>query len=484
MRVAAFLAAFALLGATAATDTKSDVVSLTKDTFSKFVEDEKLSLIEFFAPWCALAPEYEVAATELKDKIPIAKVDCTVETEVCEQLEVRGYPTLKVFRDGKPSDYKGARKADSIVSYMKKQALPAVSVLSADEVEDFAASDKVVVIGFFPSLEGADFAAFNEVANQYRDDFLFGATEDDAVASSNAVSAPGIVLFKKFDEGKNVFGGKFEAEAIVDFVKENSVPLMDEIGPETYGDYVERGLPIAYLFYSNDEERKTFGAEVEPVAAEFKGKVSFVYIDANKFGGHGNNLNLKSEWPAFAVQEAKKNLKYPFDQSKKITKDAISAFVKSIVDGTLEPSLKSAPVPESNDGPVTVVVGSTFEQIVLDTTKDVFIELYAPWCGHCKKLAPIWDELGEKFKGSNVVIAKMDATENDLPASSPYRVEGFPTLKLYKANSNEIVDYDGDRTLISLIDFVKKNGVHGEAVTVQDTEGSESRADEDGHDEL
>ena len=43
-----------------------------------------------------------------------------------------------------------------------------------------------------------------------------------------------------------------------------------------------------------------------------------------------------------------------------------------------------------------VVVGKTFNEIVNDPTKDVLIEFYAPWCGHCKNLEPIYNELGEK----------------------------------------------------------------------------------------
>jgi len=68
-----------------------------------------------------LAPEYEKAATTLKDEsIALAKVDCTVESDLCQQHEVQGYPTLKIFREGTPSEYKGARQADAIVSIMKK----------------------------------------------------------------------------------------------------------------------------------------------------------------------------------------------------------------------------------------------------------------------------------------------------------------------------------------------------------------------------
>lgn len=69
----------------------------------------------------SLAPEYEKAATTLKEQdIPLGKVDCTENADLCQDYEVRGYPTLKVFRKGNTSDYKGARKAEGIVSYMQK----------------------------------------------------------------------------------------------------------------------------------------------------------------------------------------------------------------------------------------------------------------------------------------------------------------------------------------------------------------------------
>ena len=85
--------------------------------------------------------------------------------------------------------------------------------------------------------------------------------------------------------------------------------------------------------------------------------------------------------------------------------------------------------------------------------KYVLLEAYAPWCGHCKKLAPIYEELAQKLAGeSDITIAKMDATENE---HNLMPVTGFPTLKLFKPNSKTPVNYEGDRSLKDLVKFME-----------------------------
>ena len=61
------------------------------------------------------------------------------------------------------------------------------------------------------------------------------------------------------------------------------------------------------------------------------------------------------------------------------------------------------------------MVGLNFEEIVKNSEKDVLVEFYAPWCGHCKALAPKYDELALRVnRNKNLVIAKIDSTKNEI----------------------------------------------------------------------
>jgi len=446
----------------------SDVKQLKTDNFKSFIEENDLVLAEFFAPWCghckALAPEYETAATTLKEKdIALVKVDCTEEQDLCQEYGVEGYPTLKVFRGlENVSPYGGQRKADSLISYMTKQSLPAVSEITKDTLEEFKTADKVVLVAYFAADDKASNETFTSVANGLRDNYLFGATNDAALAKAEGVKQPGLVLYKSFDDGKDVFTEKFDADAIRDFAKVASTPLIGEVGPETYAGYMAAGLPLAYIFAETQEERDEFAKELKPLALKHKGKINFATIDAKSFGQHAGNLNLKvGTWPAFAIQATEKNEKFPYDQEAKITEKEIGKFVDQYLAGKLEPSIKSEPIPEKNDGPVTTIVAHNYKDVVIDNDKDVLVEFYAPWCGHCKALAPKYEELGQLYQTPEfsklVTIAKVDATANDVPDE----IQGFPTIKLFAAGKKDApVDYSGSRTIEDLIEFIKENGSH------------------------
>jgi len=175
---------------------------------------------------------------------------------------------------------------------MIKQSLPAVSLVTAESFEEFIKSDKVVVVGFVDPADQNSNATFTAVASSQRDDYIFGACSDATIAKAQGVSIPGVVVYKDFDEGKVVYSGPFEDDAIKTWTKQSAVPIIGEVGPETYAGYMESGLPLAYIFVENEDVKKKLVEELKPVAKKFRGKLNVATIDAVQFGGHAANLNL------------------------------------------------------------------------------------------------------------------------------------------------------------------------------------------------
>lgn len=102
--------------------------------------------------------------------------------------------------------------------------------------------------------------------------------------------------------------------------------------------------------------------------------------------------------------------------------------------GNLEPHVKSEPLPD-NSGPLKTAVAKNFDEVVINNDKDTLVEFYAPWCGHCKKLMPVYEQVAEALKDEDVAIVKMDATANDVPAN--FEVRGFPTLYWLPRNDKD-----------------------------------------------
>jgi protein disulfide-isomerase-like protein len=105
---------------------------------------------------------------------------------------------------------------------------------------------------------------------------------------------------------------------------------------------------------------------------------------------------------------------------------------------------------------VTVLGPDNFDKIVLDPSKDVFVEFYAPWCGHCKRLTPIWEKLAGVFKTEKeIVVANIDAdAHKDL--ASRYGVTGFPTLIYFSKNDKSGDRYNGGRELPELVNHINE----------------------------
>nr|XP_039271596.1 protein disulfide-isomerase A3-like [Styela clava] len=451
----------------------SDVIELTDNDFKNKIGTYDIALVEFFAPWCGhckrLAPEYEKAATALKsDKSSavLIKVDCTANTGTCGEYGVSGYPTLKIFQGGKmASDYSGPREADGIVKHMKKASQPATTDLKDVEAfEKFKTGDSGVLIGFFSSADDDDFKAFSSASSALRDHYTFGHSFNADVSKKAGFKGGDVVYYRaqhmisKFEEAVVKMDGKVETETIRSFLKKNYNGLCGHLTPDNADSFKK---PLLTAFYNVDYKKNVKGTNywrnrVMKFGANDK-DITLSVASVDDFGQLLTDVGLQdkfSEKPVVMIRDDK-DKKYIMEEE--FSTDNLKAFVKAYIDGKLTAKIKSEPVPESQDGPVTVVVGESFDQIVNDQNKDVLIEFYAPWCGHCKSLAPKFDELGEKLKAvDDLVIAKMDATANEVPSN--YQVSGFPTIYWApKDNKENPVKYNGGREVQNFVDYIKQH---------------------------
>lgn len=449
-------------------ESSTSVITGSKSNFESLIKSEEPVLVEFFAPWCGhckkLAPEYETAAGELKkNNIKLASVDCTVETEICNTRAIKEFPTLAVFKSGSEiTRYKGPRESGAIVKFMKKQASPAVTVFdNPDQLKKFVDSDDFVVVGFFKNPEGESAKTFKAVAENMRSDFLFAIMTEPTGTSYKDGQ---IVVYRNFDEKEVVMKEKVGIESLSHFVTAESFPLTAEIGPDNYSRYFDSGFPMAYFFYADEKQKEQYESAVITAAKAVKGKVLVVFINGALYGQHAESLNLPQEWPAFAVHEVKSDFKYPLAKGVSLTADSLKKHLVAFTEGKLKPNFKSEPIPKDEDSsnePVRTLVHDNFDAVAFDKSKDVLVEIFAPWCGACKRIAPEYTELAKNIAsstgGDKFILAKFDGTANDIPASLNFRLEHYPTFKLIKSGSNEVISYEDDLSYNDLLRFLKKN---------------------------
>lgn len=366
-----------------------------------------------------MAPEYAKAAGVLKadnSEIRLGKVDATVQSELGERFKVRGYPTLKFFIDGEAIDYSGGRTSDEIVAWLKKKSGPAaVTLASSADVKKLQEDNEVVVIGLFKSTDSAEAQAFQNVAKVI-DSVAFGISTEQAVFDELKAKPDSVILLKKFDEGRNDFtDGKIAEAELRTFIQANQLPLVSEFNQETAQKIFGGEIKVHNLLFTSKKgaEFESQIGEFKTAAKSFKGKTIFVLIDTD-VDENERILEFfglkKDDVPQIRlISLGQDMIKYKPENSE-VNGKVIEAFVQSFFDGKLKPHLLSQDVPADWDAkPVKELVGKNFNEIAKDKKKTVLVEFYAPWCGHCKQLAPIYDELGEKFadRADEFVIAKM-----------------------------------------------------------------------------
>jgi len=335
---------------------------------------------------------------------------------------------------------------------MKKTGPSSVEV-TCDQLKEQATSK--LNLAFFGDLNGQDFEAFMAASKHpmIGDDFQFFHTGDVECAAAYKTSAPGVALIRTFDESPLSYvatdGEPIAVSDLLVFASGNSVPSLITFSEDYIDPIFGKRNPALMLFATDDDA--AYSKVFAEASQTFKGKILFVKSGATD----GIQAKLaefvgvtKDMLPTLRLIEPSeagiRKFKYDSDINA-LTVEAVGAWVDDFKNGRISPFLKSEEIPEVQEGAVHVVVGKSFDQVVMDKSKDVLVKYYAPWCGHCKKLAPIWDELADHYVNVNdLVIAKFDSTANEVDGVD---IRSYPTLIFYPKDNKAGVNYGEGREL-------------------------------------
>ena len=220
---------------------------------------------------------------------------------------------------------------------------------------------------------------------------------------------------------------------------------------------------------------KSLEPEYKKAAGALEGIVKLVAVDATVATALGSKYGVQG-FPTLKIFGADK--KAPTDYQGERKADALisncmkaaNGLVKDRKAGKTKSSSKSSPSPSPSPPPspkpapdrkpdvsdVVTLTAENFQALVLDSKDHWLVEFYAPWCGHCKNLAPEWEEAAQKLSGQ-VKLGAVDATVHEA-IGQKYGIKGFPTIKLFAANSNKAkpVDYQGARDAPAIVEYALK----------------------------
>jgi len=454
-------------------------LELTIDNFDDKVGGADLSGVFFYAPWCGhckkAKPEWAEAAKMLEeDNIPLFAVNLDEDENrpLAQKYQIQGFPTIMIFKKDKldtPLPYEGPRQANDFASGIKAFSGPASTKLDQADEALLKSKDldhtKVTVIAFLDNTESEDQKNFEDAVDAIRGDGIYYFTDNYEIAKvihEDVVVKPNtLLLFRHSDGGIAKSDGIGSVEDVLRFIDTNYASPFLEFSQMSKGiaDRVYRGAFKYNIFmYAAEDKKEEIGAWASKIPEKFAGKVSpAVIFDAKssesrigQYFSFDDALDL-----SIAVVDLNAESGGKFIMEESATEKSAFQFIEDVLAGNVEPTLKSEPIPESNSDPVKVVVGKTFEDIVLSGS-NVLLEIYAPWCGHCKALTPIYEELAKELEGDEeVVIAKIDGTANDI-TDGRFKFTGFPTL-YFIDSKGKVSPYSDAREKDAMKQFVEEN---------------------------
>ncbi|KAH0617936.1 hypothetical protein JD844_016713 [Phrynosoma platyrhinos] len=416
--------------------------------------------VMFFAPWCGHCQRLQPTWNELADKynsvenpqVYVVKVDCTTDTPLCSEFGVRGYPTLKLLRPGQEAaKYQGPRDFQSLENWML-ETLKEESSEQESEPEHPKAPDskqglyEISEDNFkLHTSEGNHFIKFfapwcghcKALAPTWEQLALLlensesvkigkvDCTQHYEICSANQVRGYPTLLWFRDGEKVDQYKGKRDLDSLKEYVDsqlQNSKAASDDVKP------TEAPPPPKEI--TPEEEIDLSSGTLQMLLEEMR--------------------HLSNEF-ADLKQDLKKDWKSEFEQLE--TMKELIEIAKQKDDKVENLDLNKEKKKDlTNLGKVLSLSEKDFDE---EVAKGItFIKFYAPWCGHCKNLAPTWENLSKKNfpVPMDVKIAEVDCT-TERNVCNRFSVRGYPTLMLFRGGE-KVSEHTGARDLETLHNFV------------------------------
>jgi protein disulfide-isomerase A1 len=250
---------------------------------------------------------------------------------------------------------------------------PTKELKTKEEIKQFILeNNNQAVIGYFKE-KNSDYEKFIKIAE---DQDIFEQFPCGEVIGNEDIKIDEMKfeVFRNFGEEKKI--ETKDLEKLTKFILQNGFPLLLEISQPSFLRYMELGYPLVVLFldYEDKEEKEKYLKMFEKLAEKTKNQISWTFSNGKDYKEQVEAMGGKPEsLPQIAGMNLVKRLNYPYNGE--INEEEIEKWVYGILDGSIKPYFKSEPVPEKNDEDVYVVVGSTYESVVMDQQKDVFCRI-------------------------------------------------------------------------------------------------------------
>jgi len=478
----------------------SVILQMSQDNFTKIAKTKDLMLVYFYAPWCKhckqLEPEMEGAAAELEGwGVSVGKVDGTKEKELADQYNVAGWPTLKMFRKGRPYEYNGPREKQNIIDFMKTQ----MKSPSEEKTHMLGITNNLnrldtTVVGFFKGKSDL-YDEYIVAANEMRGSYRFLHTFDEEIAKSFSIEKESVVVYQpeiywsQYENKTFVLSKKSATfKEIIQFIRKNSIPLVGARTKENVGyKYSERPLIVLYYDVNFDHQflvdTQFIRKKIVEIAKHFTdSNLRFAISNEDEFEDELKSLGLEdsgADVNAACYTEKQKFRMEPVDDFE--TSD-LAKFIEDLRTGLIKPYMKSLPVPKTQEGVIRKIVAHNYDEEIHKIKKDAVMFFHAPWCGHCKEFDPIYKKVAKKMlkNNENIVFGKMDGTVNDIPYMFP-PLKGFPSVFFVSAYEKyDPILYQGDRSYKSVKDWINRHS----SIFLTDEEMTGEGGDEDEMPEL